>query len=102
MPLLLATFVGAALPEETFRFLLQTRLGRAINPAAGWLIASYAWAFFHLPMWYAESGDVLASSLGCVRIVPLGLMWGYVTHRTGNLWTAWLLHGANLWGLQNF
>lgn len=102
VPLLIATFIGAALPEELFRFLVQSRLGRVFNPASGWFIASVAWAFIHLPAWYAEGGDLLGSAFGCVRIVPLGLMWGYVTYRTGNIWSVWLLHGANLWGLQNF
>lgn len=102
VPLVAATFVGAALPEELFRLLVQSRLGRVFNPASGWFIASVAWAFVHMPAWYAEGGDLLGAALGCVRIVPLGLMWGYVTYRTGSIWSVWVLHGANLWGLQNF
>ena len=40
--------------------------------------------------------------MGAVRIVPLGLMWGYITYRTKSLLPATLVHGLNVWGLQNF
>ncbi len=98
---------GAALSEEFLRFVLQTRIGaRFGNPAAGWLAASLLWAALHVPVFAFQAGgresfDVAAGALGAVRIVPLGLLWGYLTHRTGSAWPAMLAHGLNFWGLQN-
>ena len=34
-------------------------------------------------------------------IVPLGLLWGYLTHRTGSFLPSVVLHATNIWGLQN-
>jgi len=31
----------------------------------------------------------------------MGLLWGYMTHRTKSLLPAVLVHGFNLWGLHN-
>ena len=42
-----------------------------------------------------------SNSVGVLDIVPLGLLWGYLTHRTGSLVPAVLLHLTNFWGLQN-
>ena len=100
---LLEGFVYAALAEEVTRMLLQTRLGAALkNTGIGWFIASLAWALMHGPNWWNQSRDVTETVLSCIRIVPLGLMWGYVTHRTKSILPSILAHGLNVWGLQNF
>jgi membrane protease YdiL (CAAX protease family) len=39
--------------------------------------------------------------MGVVDIVPLGLLWGYLMHRTRSLLPSTLLHATNIWGLQN-
>lgn len=45
----------------------------------------------------------LYEALKCgVSILPLGLMWGYITYRTKSLIRTTLVHGFNVWGLQNF
>ena len=82
---------------------LQTRVGAYLrNPAVGWFFATLVWAFLHSPKWYADGGDLYEALMGAVRIVPLGLMWGYITYRTKSLLPATLVHGLNVWGLQNF
>ena len=89
-----ATFAGAAFSEQLFRLLVQSRLGGAFNPARGWFIASLAWAFVHMPAGYAKGEDLSGAARGCVRIVPLGLMWGDVTYRTGSIWSVGTQRGA--------
>jgi membrane protease YdiL (CAAX protease family) len=94
--------IVACLPEEFFRFAWQTRVGSWMgNPAAGWLIASMAWATLHGPVDYSQSHSTVEAMLSVIDIVPLGLLWGYLTHRTGSFLPSMLLHGLNFWGLQN-
>lgn len=96
-------FISAALPEEFLRLVLQTRLGTWLNnKALGWYLACLLWAFLHFPKWYGEGGDMFEGIMGAIRIVPLGLMWSYMIHRTKSIYPSWLAHGLNLWGLQNF
>jgi membrane protease YdiL (CAAX protease family) len=97
------TAISACLPEEFFRIVWQTRIGAWMkNPAVGWLIASIAWAALHVPVDYSQSHSTVKAMLGIINIVPLGLLWGYLTHRTGSFLPSMLLHGLNLWGLQNY
>ena len=94
---------GGKLPEEFVRYLTQTRLGKILtNNAAGWLIASVIWASLHLPSFYANNtrGFVYAL-LGVVTILPLGLLWSFINHRTRSIVPAVLVHGTNLWALQD-
>jgi membrane protease YdiL (CAAX protease family) len=61
------------------------------------------WSVMHLPKWIGDGGGTLFDGLmGSLHIVPLGLMWGYITHRTKSIFPAILAHGMNVWGLQNF
>ncbi len=100
---LVTGFITAGLSEEFVRMALQTRVGAYLsNPAVGWFFATLVWAFLHAPNWYAQGGDLYEALMGAVRIIPLGLMWGYITHRTKSLLPATLVHGMNVWGLQNF
>ena len=100
LQLLFTALVAAALSEEVTRFVLQTRVAAALrNPAAGWLIASAIWALAHVPSF--ADGDLVDGAIGAVRILPIGLLWGYLTLRTGSIVPAVLAHAANLWGLQN-
>lgn len=100
---LITGLITAGLSEEFVRMALQTRVGTYLrNPAVGWFFATLVWAFLHSPNWYAKGGDLYEALMGAVRIVPLGLMWGYITYRTKSLVPATLVHGFNVWGLQNF
>ncbi|MFZ0829386.1 MAG: CPBP family intramembrane glutamic endopeptidase [Verrucomicrobiia bacterium] len=99
----LVSFFAAALPEEFFRMIWQTRLGAVLkNPATGWLIASVIWSFLHVPNFSADASSCLQALRSAFDLVPLGLFWGYATHRSQSLLPAICLHGTNFWGLQNF
>lgn len=105
IPMILTGFLVAAIPEELTRFLLQTRLGKFVgNNAFGWVAASLVWAFLHLPNFYAQgrNTDLTAALWQILAITPIGLLWGYMTHRTRSILPATAVHGTNLWGLQNF
>lgn len=94
----------AAIPEEFMRLLLFTRLGALLcNNGMGLVIATFLWACIHIPMLWSGSPQVSLAhvlfSTWC--LIPIGLLWGYITWRTKSLCPAVLLHGFNLWGLQN-
>ena len=94
--------LSAAVPEEFFRFVWQTRVGAVLaNRATGWLVASVLWAALHGPKDWDESHELRSTVMGCLNIIPLGLLWGYLTHRTRSIVPSILLHATNLWGLQN-
>jgi len=96
--------ISAALPEEFLRMLLQTRLGKAMNNMGlGFVLATIIWASMHIPVFGQDfkTNGWSGAIGGAARIVPIGLLWGYVTHRTKSLIPAVLIHGFNLWGLQN-
>jgi membrane protease YdiL (CAAX protease family) len=100
---LFSGFILAGLSEEFFRLIGQTRIGAFLgNKGAGWFITTLIWALMHAPKWYAEGHDVAEALLSSIRIIPIGLMWGYITHRTGSILPAVVVHGTNYWGLQNF
>lgn len=99
---ILGTALLAAVPEEFFRFAWQTRVGAWLKrPAAGWLVASIAWALLHGPKDWDESHSVGDTVMGMIDIVPLGLLWGYLTRRSQSMLPSILLHLTNIWGLQN-
>jgi len=97
--------ISAALSEEFSRMLLQTRLGAALaNPALGFVFASIIWALLHVPNFGQDfrKDGIWPAFLAAIQIMPVGFMWGYLTHRTKSLFPAVMVHGLNLWGLQNF
>jgi membrane protease YdiL (CAAX protease family) len=97
------SFFAAALPEEFLRMFWQTRLGAVLNNSAiGWLAASVIWAFLHVPYFNADSHNCFRAFQIAFDMVPLGLFWGYFTHRSQSILPAICLHGTNFWGLQNF
>jgi membrane protease YdiL (CAAX protease family) len=99
----LVSFLVAALPEEFFRMIWQTRLGTLLkNPAVGWWVASVLWSLLHVPNFSAEASNLLQPLRSAFDMVPLGLFWGYATHRSQSILPAVCLHGTNFWGLQNF
>ncbi len=96
--------VTAALSEEFLRMLLQTRIGKLThNFATGFVTASAIWAFMHLPIYFRDNPDptLWEGCVGAISIMPIGFFWGYLTYRTRSMIPAILMHGFNLWGLQN-
>jgi membrane protease YdiL (CAAX protease family) len=99
----------AAVPEEFFRLMCQTRVGAvARNQAVGWVIAVLLWGAMHVPHAVANQPAERAlwmkigmAFLGTITMAPIGLMWSYVAWRCRSLWPAMALHATNVWGLQN-
>lgn len=99
---LIGISLTAAVPEEFFRFAWQTRVGALFhNRAVGWFIASTAWAVMHAPRFWFQGHSAIGTLMSVVDILPLGLLWGYLTHRTRSFLPSMLLHATNVWGLQN-
>ena len=96
-------FILAALSEEFWRFVGQTRLGILLKNAPWALFITVTfWALMHTPKWYSDgNGDLYGALCGSARIIPLGLMWSYMIHRTRSIMPSILVHATNLWGLQN-
>lgn len=97
--------VDSALSEEFTRMLLQTRLAAAFrNTGTGFVTATFLWACLHMPEFHTAGlhNTWLYAFLSALQIMPIGLLWGYLTHRTKSLLPAVLVHGFNFWGLQNF
>ncbi len=95
--------IAAGLSEEFFKLVGQTRIGTYIkNFGIGWFITVVIWAFMHAPKWYSEDLNMTEAILGSIRIIPIGLMWSYLTHRTKSILPSIIVHGTNFWGLQNF
>lgn len=91
----------AALPEEFFRMVWQTRMGKLLNnAAAGWLVGSLLWASLHL-FFYAQGHSHLQTLFSVLYIVPYGLLLGYITHRTRSILPAILLHATKFVWLGN-
>ncbi len=102
LALVLAGAAPQIIAEEGLRLTLQTRIAALTsNAALGWLLATLPWALLHIPAWI-DSGDSLQGAVGgALRIVPIGLMWGFLTWRTGSIVPALLAHQLNVFGLQN-
>jgi membrane protease YdiL (CAAX protease family) len=96
-------FFSAAIPEEFMRIILQTRLGKVLNNRAlGWFITGVIWAGVHIPNFYSQDKEMSSACIAALQILPLGLLWGYMTYRFKSIWPSVIIHGTNLWGLQNF
>ena len=95
-------FLTAAIPEEITRNLLQSRLGRVFrNKSLGWFLSSLVWALVHIPLFSFNAGDYHVAFISALGILPLGLLWGYLNQRYRSIIPSVIIHGTNLWGLQN-
>jgi membrane protease YdiL (CAAX protease family) len=85
--------------------LLQTRLGILFHhKGMGFVVATLVWVCIHIPNSYPhtqEGAFPLLFFIKLATLIPHGLLWGYMTHRTKSLLPAVLVHGLNFWGLQN-
>jgi membrane protease YdiL (CAAX protease family) len=95
----LHSFLFPALSEEFLRMSWQTRLGAALNNSAvAWFGTACVWSALHIPSF--QSDGWWRTLQGVAEMVPIGLLWGYILHRTRSLLPSALLHATNIWGLQ--
>ncbi|MCU0322569.1 MAG: CPBP family intramembrane metalloprotease [Chitinophagaceae bacterium] len=96
------SIIGAALVEEFSRFVIQSRFEKLYNASGlGILFASTLWAFMHFPVAYFKGSNISNTIIYCIQIIPIGFIWGYLTHRTKSIIPSTIVHGLNLWGFQN-
>lgn len=100
--IILQGVIGAGLVEEFSRFAMQSRFERVFKlNGFNILFATTIWSFMHFPKNYFEGGQATDIVIYCIQIIPIGFIWGYLTHRTKSIVPATLAHGLNLWGFQN-
>lgn len=100
--IILQGVIGAALFEEFSRFVIQSRFEKVFKTnGINILFATTIWAFMHFPVTFFKGADLTGTLVYCIQIIPLGVIWGYLTQRTKSIVPATLAHGINLWGIQN-
>lgn len=100
--IILQGVIGAGLVEEFSRFIMQSRFDRVFKlNGFNILFATTIWSFMHFPKNFFEGGQATDIVIYCIQIIPIGFIWGYLTHRTKSIVPATLAHGLNLWGFQN-
>ncbi len=100
---ILLGFLTAAIPEEIARNFFQTRLGNVIqNKSIAWFLVSFFWALQHIPLFAFNGGDnYYHATISALGILPIGLLWGYLNERYKSIIPSVMIHGTNLWGIQN-
>jgi len=100
--MILQGVIAAGLVEEFSRFVIQSRFERVFKLLGfNILFATVIWAFMHFPVTYYKGTDASETLIYCIQIIPIGFIWGYLTHRTKSILPATFVHGLNLWGFQN-
>lgn len=102
MGIIMQGVIGAALFEEFSRFVIQSRFEKVFKTnGINILFATTMWAFMHFPVTFFKGTDLTGTFAYCIQIIPIGVIWGYLTQRTKSIVPATLAHGINLWGFQN-
>lgn len=102
MGIIMQGVIGAALFEEFSRFVIQSRFEKVFKTnGINILFATTMWAFMHFPVTFFKGTDLTGTLVYCIQIIPIGVIWGYLTQRTKSILPATLAHGINLWGFQN-
>jgi membrane protease YdiL (CAAX protease family) len=79
--------------EFFFRGWLQPRFEKSVGFLPGLLLTSVGFALWHLCPAFEEAQIVsIISVSGMLFTVALGLVFGYIFHRTGNIIAPWLAH----------
>lgn len=100
--MILEGLIGAALVEEFMRFAIQSRFEKLFKlNGFNILFATIIWAFMHFPVNHFKGDELKNNVIYCIQIIPIGFVWGYLTHRTKSILPSVLVHGTNFWGLQN-
>ena len=102
MGIIMQGVIGAALFEEFSRFVIQSRFERVFKTnGINILFATTIWALMHFPVTFFKGTDLTGTLAYCIQIIPIGVIWGYLTQQTKSIVPATLAHGINLWGFQN-
>ncbi|MEO9484356.1 MAG: CPBP family intramembrane glutamic endopeptidase [Ekhidna sp.] len=101
MAFLTLGLLTASIPEELTRHLFQSRLSALTSKSIGWFVVSLVWALTHIPSFGSQSGDYIGATISAIGILPIGLLWGYLNQRYRSIIPSVIIHGTNLWGLQN-
>ncbi|MBT1155530.1 CPBP family intramembrane metalloprotease [Aminobacter anthyllidis] len=88
--------VAAAVEELVFRGVIQTRLAERWGPALAIGVTSVAFLVIHFPGWVLLAAMPDATTMASVFLI--GLVCGWLRHRTGSLWPAIAAHAANNFG----
>jgi membrane protease YdiL (CAAX protease family) len=100
--MILQGVIGAGLVEEFSRFVMQSSFERVFKRFGfNILFATTIWAFMHFPVTYFRGTNISETLIYCIQIIPIGFIWGYLTHRSRSIVPATIVHGLNLWGFQN-
>lgn len=101
--LIVLGFFTAAIPEEIMRTLFQSRLGAVLkSKSIAWFTVALVWALQHIPTFTSGGeGDYHNATISALGILPIGLLWGYLNERYKSIVPSVIIHGINLWGLQN-
>jgi uncharacterized protein len=85
--LVIAFCIAAPISEELFArgFLYRGWSESRLGPAGAILLSSIAWTALHLQYDWFFFGEVFS----------IGLLFGYIRHRTGSTWLTIALHGLN-------
>jgi membrane protease YdiL (CAAX protease family) len=99
---ILKGFFTAGIAEEFTRFIVQTRFEKAFKGKGFHILFSSAlWAIVYFPVTYFNTGNITETFTYCLQIIPMGFVWGYLTHKTKSFLPAALAHGLFPWGLHN-
>jgi len=85
--------------EFVYRGVLQTALSGYLGPVAGVIVANLIFTFgpLHLSVYSGIAAD-LAGAMQFLPIFAIGLLFGVLYQRSGNLWLPAIMHG--LWPLN--
>lgn len=83
--------------ELLYRGILQTELVRRWGPVAGVLAANVLYTFGPLHFYHFAHGTALARAAMFAGIFAIGVFFGVLFQRTGNLWMVGIFHGLGDW-----
>lgn len=83
--------------ELIYRGILQTELVRRWGRFIGILAANVLYTFGPLHLYHLSRGSALATSAMLAGIFAVGLFFGVLFKRSGNLWIVGIFHGLGNW-----
>lgn len=90
------TIVGFS-EEIIFRGYLQIRLIAWKGTNKALFLTAFIFSFFHFSFLFIETMNVYAAFWGCLRLIPMSLLLGYIMIKTKNIVTTSILHTIWNW-----